>query len=80
MHEKQTALHLACENGHVAMVSFLIESGANINTKGLGGSTPLHGAAILGQIDVVRKLLSEGAERTLLSRMGHQNYNRQKLS
>jgi ankyrin repeat protein len=60
--EKQTALHLACENGHVDVAIVLIEHGANINAKGLGDDTPLHTAIIFGYLDVVQALLERGAD------------------
>jgi ankyrin repeat protein len=63
--EKQTALHLACENGHVEVAIVLIEQGANINAKGLGGDTPLHGAIKFGKVHVVRALLKQGADREM---------------
>jgi ankyrin repeat protein len=40
-------LHYAAAMGHVAMVEFLAEQGADMNLKGGDGSTPLHAAGFM---------------------------------
>jgi len=54
-------LHFAANNGHVDVVRFLLEKGANVNAQDHRGRTPLHLAALDGHVDVVRFLLEKGA-------------------
>lgn len=56
-----TALHLASANGHIDIVTFLLDNGSPINSTNESGSTALHYAALTGQLHVVRALLSAGA-------------------
>ena len=57
-----TALHYASRNGHTELVNLLISYGACVNcvTKA-GKDTPLHRAAYVGNLDVIKTLLSAGA-------------------
>ena len=41
-----TPLHEACNHGHVQVVIYLLEKGANVNAEGMGGDTPLHDAVL----------------------------------
>lgn len=43
-YDGRTALHLACANGRLDTVRFLIESGSNINVTDRWGRTPLDDA------------------------------------
>lgn len=36
-----TALHIACAEGHFAMIQFLIDHKANVNLPNYDGSTPI---------------------------------------
>lgn len=45
------------------IVSLLLEKGASINRKAKRGDTPLHCAAAVGNITVIRELLDKGAEK-----------------
>lgn len=56
-----TALHWAAAYGQLISAQLLIESGAEIDIEGSDGETPLLLAASGGHHDVVRYLLSEGA-------------------
>uniref|UniRef100_M3YDJ6 Uncharacterized protein n=2 Tax=Amniota TaxID=32524 RepID=M3YDJ6_MUSPF len=38
----QTALHVACQNGHKTTVQCLLDSGADINRPNVSGATPLY--------------------------------------
>jgi ankyrin repeat protein len=52
-----TALFLAVEFSHTAAAKALIESGVDINTRGLQGNTALHRAASRDDIDMVKMIL-----------------------
>ena len=39
-----TALHAACENGHLGVVKVLATNGVNVNSRGMQGVTPLYSA------------------------------------
>ncbi|XP_043465025.1 ankyrin repeat domain-containing protein 27-like [Leptopilina heterotoma] len=57
----QTALHVACENGHVEIVQLLLDAGANVNvTNKSKGQTPLHLASLNNHTKVVKLLLNCG--------------------
>jgi hypothetical protein len=52
-----TSLHWGCKRGHVDVVQFLIESGADIDFQDIIGRTPLYFAIVGGGIEVVELLL-----------------------
>ena len=56
-----TPLSDASLRGHVDIVSFLIEQGANVKAANRDGNTPLHTAAFLCRTEIVRMLLEKGA-------------------
>jgi ankyrin repeat protein len=76
-----TLLHVAAEFGQVGIAKQLLEAGANIDARaatdphGIGGQTPIFHAATQGHdfgIDVVRLLLSRGADLTVSCQLpGH---------
>jgi len=55
-----TALQCAVEERH-QVVSMLLDNGAESNTAGDDGGTPLHMAALAGPCSIVRLLLEKGA-------------------
>ena len=57
----QTALMWAVSEGHVDTVSELLDSGADVHAKTLGGFTTILFAARTGNTDVARRLLGRGA-------------------
>ncbi|XP_074549498.1 protein phosphatase 1 regulatory subunit 12C isoform X2 [Halichoeres trimaculatus] len=56
-----TALHQACIDGSMEIVSFLLDNGANVNQVDSEGWTPLHVAASCGYPDIAEFLLQKGA-------------------
>jgi ankyrin repeat protein len=57
----RTALHWACENGHLQVVKLLVEHGATIEVADNRGMTPLHDAASSDCLDVVQYLEAKGS-------------------
>lgn len=55
---QETALTLACCGGFLEVAQYLIDHGADIE---LGASTPMMEAAQEGHIDIVKFLISKGA-------------------
>jgi ankyrin repeat protein len=43
-------------------VGLLIDAGADVNTRGKNGNTPLHDAVSFGNLDMVKYLVSRGAD------------------
>ena len=59
----QTALHMACANGHEAVVAALLERGAEINATNDCGNTPAHYAAQQRHAKCLRLIVErEGAD------------------
>lgn len=55
---------IAAYKGHVDVVQFLLELGANPDEKAHCGATALHFAAECGHVKIVRELLAHGAKIT----------------
>lgn len=66
-----TALHEASLKGHLSIVKFLLESGANIDCSAVNGDTPLHDASENGHYEVVAYLLQAGANRIIKNQEGN---------
>jgi ankyrin repeat protein len=54
----------------LAAARILIEHGARVNAQALDGSTPLMWAARKGELEIVRLLLSKGANANVVDRLG----------
>ncbi|VDI45560.1 Hypothetical predicted protein [Mytilus galloprovincialis] len=52
-----SALHKACNNGHIEIVKLLIDNGMNVNDTTHNGQTPLFLACQKGHCDIVKLLL-----------------------
>jgi len=52
----------AAQGGHVKLLRFLLQKGANVNARSGSGNTALHTAALQGGIEAVTLLLEEGAD------------------
>ena len=57
-----TGLHDACYNGHTAVVDFLIQRGARVNSRNKYGYLPIHSACREGHLDTVKLLVSKGSD------------------
>lgn len=55
------AMYAAARNGHTAVVAFLLDSGAEVDSRGVFGGTALHWAAIHGHGSTAELLRSRGA-------------------
>ncbi|XP_055955417.1 oxysterol-binding protein-related protein 1 isoform X2 [Patella vulgata] len=66
-----TALHLAAYFGHIDIVRFLLERGADVNVANSLGDTPLHRAAYTGRLELVTLLLQYKADVLALNSEGH---------
>ena len=65
-----TALLLASLNGHLEVISYLLDQGPNIDRKGTNGRTALLHACGRGHLEVVELLLSRGADPTICDSEG----------
>lgn len=64
------ALHEACARGWGSIVQHLLEHGADINCSAQDGTRPIHDAVENDHLEVVRVLLSYGADPTLATYSG----------
>jgi len=55
-------VNYAIHNADFEMIELLLDSGANLNVKNTTGYTPCHFAIILGNIDIIRFLVSRGMD------------------
>jgi ankyrin repeat protein len=63
-------LHYAATNGHLALISLLLENNAYIDAESPNGTTPLMMAAMYGTPEAVKLLLQEGADPQLKNQQG----------
>jgi uncharacterized protein len=64
------ALHYAATNGHIPLITMLLEKHAYIDAESPNGSTPLMMAAMYGTPAAVKLLLDEGADPLLKNQIG----------
>ena len=57
-----SVLHVAALNGHLEIVEYLLEQGADRDHPTNGIQTPLHLAALAGQLKVAQCLMTYGAD------------------
>ena len=60
---KFLALHLAVIRGHVSVIQFLLEHGADVSLRKRLGLTPMHVVAQSPHTDIVQVLSEHGADR-----------------
>jgi ankyrin repeat protein len=63
-------LHKVAIWGDVAAATVLLDNGADVNSIGEDGDTPLHRAFASGKTEMVRLLLSRGANKEITNRFG----------
>lgn len=63
-------MHEACNHGHYNVAAMLVKAGSNVNAKGLDDDTPLHDAAIMGQLKLVKLLVERGADPAFKNKKG----------
>ena len=63
----RTALHYAVRQQLPEVVQFLLDQGADVNSKTIGYYTPLHYACCLENEEIVKILLSSGADVNVIS-------------
>ena len=66
--EGLTALMAATQNGHVPIVALLVECKAEVNTQAANGATALILASEYDHPEIVRLLISNGADVTVIAR------------
>ncbi len=64
-------LHKAAQNGHLSIVTWLVENGANIDAQAGNGSTPLMKSAQYNRADILAWLIDKGADVTARTKQGH---------
>ena len=72
---KESALTLACYKGHLEMVRFLLEAGADQEHKTDEMHTALMEASMDGHVEVARLLLDSGAQVSIIRIMDFKFFN-----
>jgi len=67
LQEKCTPLHIASLSGQIEVVSFLLDSGADVNIPNVNNDTAFHFAARSGNADIIKLLLDKGKSVNLTS-------------
>ena len=65
-----TPLHWASNNGHFAVVEYLVQQGADIHRLANCGSLAVHRAAAMGHLNVVKLLVEAGVDYNKLNNNG----------
>ncbi|KAK8745805.1 hypothetical protein OTU49_000020, partial [Cherax quadricarinatus] len=66
-HDGLTALHQACIDGSLELVTLLLKHGADVNITDQDLWTPLHAAATCGHFKIVTTLIKAGANLTAIN-------------
>ncbi|GIY72069.1 protein phosphatase 1 regulatory subunit 16A [Caerostris darwini] len=70
-----TALHQCCIDDSEEMMKLLLEFGANVNAKDSEQWTPFHAAATCGHLNIVKYLISKGADLLAVNADGNMPYD-----
>jgi ankyrin repeat protein len=62
MHDGSTPVFMAAQMGHVDVIKYLAEHGADLNTPMHDGRTPVYIAAQMGHVEVIKTLVGHGAD------------------
>jgi hypothetical protein len=62
-------LYVAVMKGNLAMVKFLVRSGAEMNCRSEGNNTELHAAFKMGRLQVIHYLIKHGSDLYLVNNM-----------
>lgn len=54
-----TPLHIATLNGNHEIAEYLIEKGANVNSKDNEGKTAMHYAALSNNVDLIKAMIEQ---------------------
>ncbi len=54
-------LYIACQEGHIDVVKYLVEHGSTIDKEDKNGITPLSVACEIGNEDIIQYLIKQGA-------------------
>jgi ankyrin repeat protein len=65
-----TPLHIAAYKNKLDAVKYLLEIGANINSKAKMGHTPLYSASLSGNFEIVKYLVENGADTNIIHSTG----------
>lgn len=57
-----TPLHLSASLGHLSIIDYLVNHGANVNVKDKKHLTPLHLSAHNGHYRIIEYLINHGAD------------------
>ena len=65
-----SALHYAVMKGSQSMIGFLVQRGADVNSRTKSGTTPLHTAVLYNHYEVAEYLIGKGADVNAKSTSG----------
>ncbi|MDP6892589.1 MAG: ankyrin repeat domain-containing protein, partial [Verrucomicrobiota bacterium] len=68
--ESDTSIHDAANAGNIEIIKEQLAAGVDVNTKGIGGMTPLHRAAREGREAIAEILITKGADINVKSTSG----------
>lgn len=66
----QTPLHFACERGHPAVVTRLLDAGADIEARDMIGRTPLMTTGMSQNMEIAKDLIERGADVNAAAKRG----------